>query len=911
MVDYVITSPDYFSAISKFEVHDFNEYSNHSPISLTLKIKTNTVITKNKESVFYKWKPEHKEAFLNDLSSDMHILDRLLIDGIDRNCEPDDKVSNFSKFITDRANTYFEKHSKTQTTPRFSTGDFKEKKIWFNDECKNKREIYKEKLYNFNLNRNAESRKIMLDAKKDYKYYCRSCKLKYSYEQGRRMNEMRKKQPRQFWKTFKRNKRSQSESVPINDFFNYFKSLASDGASFENQEVNDFLQDFNRSTSESTFCELDEPITKDEIRNAAKQLNTNKACSLDTIINEYFKESIDILLNPLETLFNYILNKQTFPKQWSKGVIIPIYKKGDARDPTNYRGITLVSCFGKLFTTIISERLAAWASMNNIISDAQFGFKSDYSTVDAIFILESLLSKYIRDKKRLYCSFIDLKRAFDSVYRDGLWYKLLKQGLNGKVFQIIRSIYSDVKSCVKNFGSISEFFDSNVGLLQGEVISPFLFSLFINDLEIYLHENPNATISLDQLSLYLLLFADDAVIFSESVEGLQTSLDSLESYCKKWNLQVNISKTKIMVFRKGGNLRQNEKWTYAGENIEIVSNFNYLGIVLSSGGSFVKATNTLVGKALKAMHALLSITKEMQVPVKIMFNLFDSFVGSILNYSCEVWGFATAENIERVHRKFCKWLVNVKMSTKNLYLAGEFGGFPLYIGRNVRIVKYWLNLHSSRSSNCILQTLNKLARNEVEMDPSISSWTAKVKLLLEHNGFPDVWMYPESVNINMFIPIFQNRLRDVFITEWNHGLSLSSSSMLYKEMKQSFEMSPYLLIIQNKKHRNAIAKLRLSSHQLNIETGRHTNIERLDRKCNLCNLDDLEDEYHFTLICPIYKDLRIAYIQKYFYRRPNVMKSLELLNSTRPKILNNLAIFILKAFKLRQNILNANTDASV
>ena len=125
-------------------------------------------------------------------------------------------------------------------------------------------------------------------------------------------------------------------------------------------------------------------------------------------------------------------------------------------------------------------------------------------------------------------------------------------------------------------------------------------SLFINDLEIYLHENPNATISLDQLSLYLLLFADDAVIFSESVEGLQTSLDSLESYCKKWNLQVNISKTKIMVFRKGGNLRQNEKWTYAGENIEIVSNFNYLGIVLSSGGSFVKATNNSSRKSFKS-----------------------------------------------------------------------------------------------------------------------------------------------------------------------------------------------------------------------------------------------------------------------------------------------------------------------
>ena len=76
----------------------------------------------------------------------------------------------------------------------------------------------------------------------------------------------------------------------------------------------------------------------------------------------------------------------------------------------------------------------------------------------------------------------------------GFCYKLLKQGINGKVFQITRSIYSDVKSCAKNFGSLSEFFYSKMGLLQGEVILPLLFSLFINDLEINLHENPNATI---------------------------------------------------------------------------------------------------------------------------------------------------------------------------------------------------------------------------------------------------------------------------------------------------------------------------------------------------------------------------------------------------------------------------------
>ena len=108
-------------------------------------------------------------------------------------------------------------------------------------------------------------------------------------------------------------------------------------------------------------------------------------------------------------------------------------------------------------------------------------------------------------------------------------------------------------------------------------------------------------------------------------------------------------------------MSRQEKWAYAGETVEIVNSFNYLEIVLSSGGAFIKAINTLAGKALKSMNALFAITKSMQVPIDIMFNLFYSFVLSILNYGCEVWGFSTAQNVEMVHRKFCKWLINVNM----------------------------------------------------------------------------------------------------------------------------------------------------------------------------------------------------------------------------------------------------------
>ena len=145
-------------------------------------------------------------------------------------------------------------------------------------------------------------------------------------------------------------------------------------------------------------------------------------------------------------------------------------------------------------------------------------------------------------------------------------------------------MYAAVKACVRNMSTLSELFSSDVGLMQGEVISHFLFSLFIDDLETHLQQNLDASISIDQLAIYLLLFANDAVMFSDIPEGLQTSLNNLETYCSKWNIHVNVDQTKIVVFRKGVQLCQNEKFTYAGEEIEIVNNFNYLGIFLSIVG---------------------------------------------------------------------------------------------------------------------------------------------------------------------------------------------------------------------------------------------------------------------------------------------------------------------------------------
>jgi hypothetical protein len=138
---------------------------------------------------------------------------------------------------------------------------------------------------------------------------------------------------------------------------------------------------------------------------------------------------------------------------------------------------------GKLFTYVINHRLLSWSAANDVITDEQFGFLAGYSTVDAVFALHALITKSLTAKKRMYCAFIDFRNAFDSIDRAKLWLKLSKIGIRGRILHIIKSMYSNVKSSVCINGFQSDYFVNHLGLMQGEVLSPILFSMYINDFE--------------------------------------------------------------------------------------------------------------------------------------------------------------------------------------------------------------------------------------------------------------------------------------------------------------------------------------------------------------------------------------------------------------------------------------------
>ena len=155
-------------------------------------------------------------------------------------------------------------------------------------------------------------------------------------------------------------------------------------------------------------------------------------------------------------------------------------------------------------------------------------------------------------------------------------------------------MYSRVRSRVKLLGETGDIFESFLGVRQGESLSPFIFSMYLNDLEEEMFIKGSQGIDIGALKLFLLMYADDIVIFANSAEELQSCLNILSEYCSRQKLSVNRDKTKVVVFRKGGRLPGTLAFYYDGHQLEIVNKYTYLGIVFTSGGSFSEACSTLL-----------------------------------------------------------------------------------------------------------------------------------------------------------------------------------------------------------------------------------------------------------------------------------------------------------------------------
>ena len=229
-------------------------------------------------------------------------------------------------------------------------------------------------------------------------------------------------------------------------------------------------------------------------------------------------------------LFNLILNSGVFPNAWSVAYQVPIYKKGDPLDCNNYRGISITSCLGKTFSGVMCQRLSNYLDTEKKISDSKTAFRKKHSTLDHIYTLKSIVNKYVlRQKRKLYCCFVDFRKAYDSVWREGLMVKLRRLGVGGKFYQLIKDMYSKTSSSVKLQTGTTPTFPIDVGIKQGDNLSPVLFNVFIDGIGECVADWSDDCVTLNNVKTPSLLYADDLLLMSTSPSSMQRSLDKLEA----------------------------------------------------------------------------------------------------------------------------------------------------------------------------------------------------------------------------------------------------------------------------------------------------------------------------------------------------------------------------------------------
>jgi hypothetical protein len=760
---------------------------------------------------------------------------------------------------------------------------------------------------------------------KNYRRSVKYHKKQFKQDMINKLDDLCSNSPRDYWKLLAKLKNENLDNDPTtqikpDQWLKHFTELNSKSS---NENINAQLW------KNPLTCQLNHTLNKqielNEVQGAIKALKNGKACGLDGISNEMIKYGQHVLIKPLTKLFNHILMSGIYPSNWSVGYISPIYKTGNPLDPTNYRGITITSCVAKVFNSVLNNRLDKHLTDNHIIHESQIGFKKKSRTSDHLFVLRTLTDKIVKnERKKLYACFVDFQKAFDSLSHTALFHKLESNGINGNFLNTIKNMYQNTKLCVKTQNQLTPSFPGEVGVRQGDILSPNIFKIFINDLPDSIITPNGRPPKLKDKTVGCLLYADDLVLLSETKDGLQTSLQNLNDYCHKWDLHVNTKKTKVMIFSTK-KTKTTEQFYLGNSYVECVDEYKYLGITLTSNGSFDTAQKNLYMRGLKAYFKLVKILSSQRSGVHTAIHLFDHTVKPVLLYASEIWG-SIDPNLrkiknnpdlklergyeklmaEKLHLKMCRNILGVNNKTALPAIRGEMGRFPIYIDVTLNILKYLNHLKNS-TSDLLTQALE--INQELARQNKYCWLTWAQSILIDLKSNEDTVQQP----VTRWLPKLTKNLRGKYFNIWKDQISPDHTHgnklRTYQKFKTSITREPYLDLIRDRNTRKYVAQLRTSSHKLHVETGRYYGKDILDRTCEVCGNGEVEDEQHFMISCNAYSAEREHLFQTannlcpHFDSLTSEHKLIWLMSAENSDIVRALATFIERSFVLRSQIL--------
>ena len=442
--------------------------------------------------------------------------------------------------------------------------------------------------------------------------------------------------------------------IIASEFNAYFTSIAtkmnesvlSDGIPIHG--IPDFISYMPTRIKDNIFLE---DCSSYEIEKIISEFENSK--SSDIPIN-LLKKSSKLISPILAYFFNQFMDQGIFPDELKIGQVVPVYKKGNKEELQNYRPISILPAFSKIFEKIIYYRLYSFLSANNVISDTQFGFRKGHSTSHALNYSIEKIYGHLEASKHVIGIFIDLSKAFDTIDHNQLLYKIENYGFRGKAFDLIKSYMTNRNQFVQFLDEKSNLAPIRYGVPQGSVLGPLLFLLYINDIV-------NATPCGD-----FVLYADDTNIFvaANSREGVYEKANEVLNYVYNYmlsnKLHINMSKCNYMYFRPNianyqvcARSREMLKLSINGKNIKQVASTKFLGVIIDEDLSWIPHVEYLNKKLKSCCGAIKRIMN--YIPDSQFVNIYHSLFESHLSYCISVWGGASPVEIEKlfITQKYC------------------------------------------------------------------------------------------------------------------------------------------------------------------------------------------------------------------------------------------------------------------
>lgn len=515
--------------------------------------------------------------------------------------------------------------------------------------------------------------------------------------------------PKKFWSHI--NSKSNSTTVPscmnynntqlnepteiVNAFASYFSDVFLNAKNKSNAPDSQHLVNQNSNTLYIS------EISENEIINAIKKIKGNFTMGPDLIPAFLIRDCAMIFAKPLHIIFNFIITSGEFPQLWKESRICPIYKKGSRNEISNYRPISIICNFCKIFEIIIHSHLYFHA--RNLISPHQHGFMSGRSTTSNLVEITQYVSEVLDEGNQVDVIYTDFSKAFDRLDHELLLSKLDTFGVSVNLLNLFRSYLNDRAQFVQYRGFKSEKFLQLSGVPQGSILGPLLFVIFINDITQLFNVN-------------YLLYADDLKIYIEiksisDCSKLQDNLVKLNDWCVKNLLPLNIGKCNIMSYSRR---KTTELFDYHLDNVIMnrVTQFKDLGVTFDSKLSFDEHIRLTTESAYKSLGFVLRNGREFD-NVKTLNTLYTAFVRCKLEYASVVWSpsyITYTTQLEKVQRRYLK----------SLHFVADGIYPPRGIPQDTLLTRFELSsLYQRRIMHSII-LLHKIINNTVNSESIIS-----------------------------------------------------------------------------------------------------------------------------------------------------------------------------------------------